>query len=103
MNRCTETAITTPDAPRNRRFQLRATASEETLIKVAAERQGVSVTDFIMRSARVKAEQALSEQTRFMLAGKKWTAVLPAPDHPPKEKPRHRRRSTEPRAATPRV
>jgi len=50
--------ISTPDQPRDRRFQLRATATEETLIKVAAERQGVNVTDFIMRSACEKAEQA---------------------------------------------
>jgi len=92
-------AISTPDARRNRRFQLRATASEETLIKVAAERQGVSVTDFIMRSAREKAEQALSEQTRFMLDGKQWKAFLAALDRPPKDKPRLRRLFSEPHVA----
>ena len=51
-------AIVPREQPRDRRFQLRATASEETLIKVAAERQGVNVTDFIIRSACDKAEQA---------------------------------------------
>ncbi|SPE37557.1 conserved hypothetical protein [Candidatus Sulfopaludibacter sp. SbA6] len=75
-------AISTPGRPRNRRFQLRVTASEETLIKVAAERQGVNVTDFIMRSACEKAEQALSDQTRFALDDKQWKAFLAALDRP---------------------
>ena len=37
-------ATSTPEQPRDRRFQLRATASEEELIKVAADRQGVNIT-----------------------------------------------------------
>ena len=92
-------AISTPNAPRNRRFQLRATASEEALIKVAAERQGVNVTDFIMRSAREKAEQALSDQTRFVLDSKQWKAFLAALDRPPQDKPRLRRLFKEPHVA----
>jgi uncharacterized protein (DUF1778 family) len=63
-------ALSTPEQLRDRRFQLRATASEESLIKVAAESQGVNVTDFIIRSACEKAEQALSDQTRFVLDGR---------------------------------
>jgi uncharacterized protein (DUF1778 family) len=92
-------ARASPDQPRDRRFQLRATASEETLIKVAAERQGVSVTDFIMRSAREKAEQALSDQTRFVIDDKQWKAFLAALDRPPRDKPRLRRLFREPHVA----
>ena len=88
-------AVTTPGQPRDRRFQLRATATEEILIKVAAARQGVNVTDFIMRSACEKAEQALSDQTRFVLDDKQWKAFMTALDRPPKEKPRLRRLFTE--------
>src|SRR5688572_20350960 len=84
-------ALASPDQPRDRRFQLRATASEEALIKVAAEREGVSVTDFIVRSARERAEQALSEQTRFVIDDKQWKAFLAALDRPPRDKPRLRR------------
>ena len=84
-------AISTPEQPRDRRFQLRATASEETLVKVAAERQGVNVTDFIMRSACEKAEQALADQTRFVLDDKQWKAFMAALDRSPQEKPRLRR------------
>ena len=81
--------------PRDRRFQLRATASEEALIKVAAEREGLSVTDFMLRSAREKAEQAMLEQTRFVLDDKQWKKFLAALDRPPKDKPRLRRLFTE--------
>jgi uncharacterized protein (DUF1778 family) len=88
-------AISAPDQRRDRRFQLRATASEETLIKVAAERNGLNVTDFIMRSACEKAEQALSDQTRFVLNDKQWKAFMAALDRPPKNKPRLRRLFTE--------
>ena len=83
-------AISTPDQPRNRRFQLRATALEEELIKEAADRQGVNVTEFILRSAREKAEQALADQTRFVLDNHQWRAFMAALDRPAEDKPRLR-------------
>ncbi len=84
-------ALSKPEQTRDRRFQLRATLSEETLIKVAAERQGMNVTEFIMRSACEKAEQSLAEQTRFMLDEKQWKAFMAALDRPAKENPRLRK------------
>lgn len=92
-------AISSPNQPRDRRFQLRVTASEETLIKIAADRQGVNVTDFIMKSACEKAEQALADQTRFVLDDKQWKAFMVALDRPAKEKPRLRRLFNEPHVA----
>jgi uncharacterized protein (DUF1778 family) len=92
-------AISAPEQPRDRRFQLRATASDEELIKVAADRQGVNVTEFIMRSARERAELALAEQTRFVLGEKQWKAFLAALDRPAKDKPRLRRLFREPHVA----
>lgn len=92
-------ALSTPDQARDRRFQLRATVSEETLIKVAAERQGINVTEFIMRSACEKAEQTLADQTRFVLDESRWKAFLSALDRPAKDKPRLRRLFTEPHVA----
>ena len=88
-------ALATPEQPRDRRFQLRATLSEETLIKVAAARQGMNVTDFIMRGACEKAEQALADQTRFVLDQRQWKAFMAALDRPAKDKPRLRRLFTE--------
>ena len=92
-------AISTPEQQRDRRFQLRATASEEELIKVAADRQGVKVTEFIMRSACEKAERALADQTRFVLDEKQWKAFMAALDRPAKTKPRLRQLFSEPHVA----
>lgn len=92
-------AISTRDQSRDRRFQLRATASEESLIKVAADRQGVNVTEFIMRSACEKAEQALADQTRFVLDEKQWKAFMTALDRPAQDKPRLRQLFNEPHVA----
>ena len=92
-------ATFTTDQPRDRRFQLRATASEEALIRVAAERQGVNVTEFIMRSARENAEQSLANQTRFVLDAQQWKEFMALLDRPAKDKPRLRRLFQEPHVA----
>ena len=92
-------ALSTPEQPRDRRFQLRATASEEKLIKVAAERQGVNLTEFILRSARENAEQVLADQNRFVLGEKQWKAFMAVLDRPAKDKPRLRRLFQEPHIA----
>ena len=81
-------AISTPQQRKDRRFHLRTTAREETLIKVAAKRQGVNVTDFILSAAREKAEGALADQTRFVLNEKQWKQFMDALDRPAQEKPR---------------
>ena len=84
-------AISTPELPKDRRFQLRATAREETLIKAAAERQGLNVTDFILRAARERAEQSLADETRFVIEEPQWKEFLKALDRPAQEKPRLRK------------
>ena len=92
-------AITTPEQPKDRRFQLRATAREETLIKVAAERQGVNITDFILSAAREKAEETLADQTRFVVNEHQWNEFMEALDRPAKEKPRLKKLFAEPHVA----
>ena len=57
-------AISTPAQRRDRRLHLRATAAEVKLINAAADRQDVNVTEFIMRSARERGEQALARPVR---------------------------------------
>jgi uncharacterized protein (DUF1778 family) len=84
-------AISTPELPKDRRFQLRATAREETLIKAAADRQGLSVTDFILRAARERAEESLAAETRFVIGEGQWKEFLKALDGPAREKPRLRK------------
>ena len=55
----------------------------ETLIKVAAQRQGVNITDFIIRSACEKAEAMLLGQNRFVLNHGQWMRFVEALDRPP--------------------
>jgi uncharacterized protein (DUF1778 family) len=88
-------AASTHEQPKDRRFQIRATAREEDLIKVAAGRQGVNVTDFILTAARDQAEETLADRTRFVLHGKQWKEFMEALDRPAREKPRLRKLFTE--------
>jgi uncharacterized protein (DUF1778 family) len=85
------TAMSTPDKTRDRCFQVRSTAHEEALIKVAADRQGVKVTDFIIRAALEKAEKTLADQTCFVLDEEQWKRFMKALDRPARKKPRLRK------------
>jgi uncharacterized protein (DUF1778 family) len=80
---------------RTKRFNLRATSRQERLIKVAAERQGLNVTDFILESACEKAEETLADQTRFVLNDKQWKLFMEALDRPPKVIPQIRKLFSE--------
>jgi uncharacterized protein (DUF1778 family) len=76
--------LSTSDETRTKRIHLRATPRQEHLIKVAAKRQGVNVTDFILESACEKAEQTLADQTHFVLDEKQWSLFMKALDEPPR-------------------
>lgn len=93
-------AISIPEQLKDRRFQLRATASEEALIKVAAERQGLNITDFIIRSACERAEESLTDQTRFVLNERQWKLFMEALDRPAQDKPRLKKLFSERHVAT---
>ncbi len=60
------------------------------MIKVAAERQGINVTDFIIGAAREKAEAAIADRTRFVPDNTQWKLFMEALDRPAQEKPRLR-------------
>lgn len=76
---------------RTRRIHLRATTKQEHLIKVAAQRRGVNLTDFILDSACEKAEQTLADQTHFVLDEKQWDLFMKALDQPPRVIPEIKR------------
>jgi uncharacterized protein (DUF1778 family) len=84
-------ALSAQRQSRDRRFQLRATVREEKLIKVAAERRGVNVTDFILGAAREKAEAALADQTQFVVDSRQWKRFMAALDRPPRVIPQIRK------------
>lgn len=81
---------------KSRRFNLRATGSQEKLIRVVAELEGQSVTDFILESACKEAEQKLADQQHFLLSESQWKAFTKALDRPVQTKPRLRKLFSEP-------
>ena len=81
---------------KTKRFNLRATNSQEKLIRVVAELEGRSVTDFILESACKQAEQMLAEQQHFLLSESQWKAFTKALDRPVQDKPRLRNLLSEP-------
>jgi uncharacterized protein (DUF1778 family) len=72
---------------RTRRLNVRATERQERLIRTGAETKGVSVTDFILESACLRAEHALAERREFIVSPKQYQAFLEALDRPARVKP----------------
>ncbi len=67
---------------RTRRLNIRATARQEELIRLGAERRGVNVSSFIVASACTEAEQSLADQNHFTLDPQRWAQFLAALDRP---------------------
>lgn len=73
--------------PRSGRIGLRTTPSQEATLRRAAEVRNTSLTDFILESACLAAEQTLIDQRLFLISGRQaeeFLALLdrPAEDHP---------------------
>lgn len=88
--------ISTNGATKSKRFNLRATPKQENLIRVAAKRRGLGVTDFIIESACEKAEQTLSDQAHFVLNQAQWDRFMQALDAPPQVIPQIKKLFAEP-------
>jgi len=76
---------------RSRRLNLRTTASQEKLIRLAAELRGTNVSSFVLESACLQAEHALADKRHFALRSSDWQRFVRALDRPAREKPALRR------------
>ena len=76
-----------PGGAKGARLGLRTTPQQETLIRRAAARTRKSVTEFILDSTCVAAEQALIEQCYFPVGSREWNAFRAALDRPALAKP----------------
>ena len=65
------------------RIGLRATPEQEAVLRYAAEISRKSLTEFVLDSACLAAEQALLDQRIFMVSGKKYQEFLELLDRPP--------------------
>lgn len=71
--------------PRSARLGLRATLTQEHLLKQAAAFKHQSLTDFILDSACLAAEQTLLDQRLFMVSGQEYQTLLDMLDQAPQE------------------
>ena len=81
---------------KDRRINLRATLVQELLIRAAADKRGISMTDFVLESACTKAEETVADQVHFVLSDKQWKAFVEALERPAKIRPKLRKLLTEP-------
>jgi uncharacterized protein (DUF1778 family) len=70
------------------RFNVRLSEREAALIRRGAEQRGVTITNFILESACVRAEQELADARHFQLSPKDWQKFSEVLDRPVKVKPR---------------
>jgi len=69
-------------ATRTARLGLRATHEQEVVLRRAAEVAHKSLTDFILDSACLAAEQTLLDQRLFMVSGSQYQALMDLLDQP---------------------
>lgn len=81
---------------KDRRINLRATSVQESLIRAAADKRGISMTDFVLESACTRAEETIADQVHFLLSDKQWKAFNDALERPARVLPRLRKLLTEP-------
>ena len=70
---------------RSARLGLRATPEQETVLRRAAEVAHKSLTDFILDSACLAAEQTLLDQRLFMVSGSQYQALMELLERPPQD------------------
>ncbi|NDG39812.1 MAG: DUF1778 domain-containing protein [Betaproteobacteria bacterium] len=76
------TAVASSPSARSARLGLRATPEQEVVLRRAAEVARKSLTDFILDSACLAAEQTLLDQRLFMVSGSQYQALMDLLDRP---------------------
>ena len=71
-----------PRSSRSSRLGLRATREQGAVLRKAAEASGKSLTEFILDSACLAAEQALLDQRLFLVSNRQYRALLELLDQP---------------------
>ena len=75
-------AIASSPTSRTSRLGLRATPEQEIVLRRAAAVAHKSLTDFILDSACLAAEQTLLDQRLFMVSGSQYQALMDLLDRP---------------------
>ena len=89
-------AVTVSTTGKDRRINLRATSVQESLIRAAADRRGISMTDFVLESACTRAEETIADHVHFVLSDKQWKAFNAALERPARSAAPPAQTATEP-------
>lgn len=81
---------------RTAKLDIRLTPEAKEKLQAAARASRRSVSEFVLESAMVRADETLADRTRFGLDADQWKAFLQALDAPPRELPRLGRLFREP-------
>ena len=74
--------MTAATITRSARLGLRATPEQETVLRRAADVAHKSLTDFILDSACLAAEQTLLDQRLFMVSGEQYSTLMDLLERP---------------------
>ena len=85
-----------PRTIRTAKLDLRLSPEAKQKLQDAAMVAGRSVSEFVLESALVRAEETLADRSRFGLDAVRWKAFLEALDAPPRDLPRLTRLLKEP-------
>lgn len=81
---------------RTEKLDLRLSLEAKQKLQAAAAVDHRSVSEFVLHSALVHAEETLAEQRSIVLNAEQWAEFQAALDAPPRDLPRMRRLLTEP-------
>ncbi len=73
---------------RSEKLDLRLTAASKRKLQVAAEAERKSLSEFVLESALMRADDSLADRRLFKLGPKAWADFMKALDAPPREHPR---------------
>src|SRR5271163_746374 len=83
-------------SPRTAKLDLRLSPEAKKKLQTAAETAGRTVSEFVLESALVRAEETLADRNRFGRDADRWKAFLEALDASPRDIPRLGRLLREP-------
>lgn len=89
-NMSSEQQLTGASPSRAARLNIRATAKQDTLIRLAAQATSKTVTEFVLDSASNAADQVLADRRWFLLDDAAWSAFNDSLERRPVAKPRLR-------------
>jgi uncharacterized protein (DUF1778 family) len=84
----TSSQVTSERASKDARLNVRVSESQAALIRRGAEAQGKSLTDFVISSSTLAAEQVLADRRRFALNDASWNVFEALLEQPAVFQPR---------------